>query len=66
MNRHPSQFLSLQKNRKCKCINKAVAKKSEKIEFIDVIQGYTQMSGINNSSYQKTLEIIKKEFTNCS
>ena len=57
----PSQFLSLQKNRKCKCINKAVAKKSEKIEFIDVIQGYTQMSGINNSSYQKTLEIIKKD-----
>ncbi|NBV93710.1 MAG: FkbM family methyltransferase [Proteobacteria bacterium] len=57
----PSQFLSLQKNRRCKCINKAVAKKSEKIEFIDVIEGYTQMSGINNSSYQKTLEIIKKD-----
>jgi FkbM family methyltransferase len=57
----PTQFLALQKNRKCKCINKAVAKKSEKIEFIDVIEGYTQMSGINNSSYQKTLEIIKKD-----
>ncbi|MEK0436664.1 MAG: hypothetical protein RLZZ530_630 [Pseudomonadota bacterium] len=57
----PSQFLSLQKNRRCKCINKAVAKKSEKIEFIDVIKGYTAMSGINNSSYQKTLEIIKKD-----
>lgn len=56
-----SQFLPLQKNRKCKCINKAVAKKNEKIEFIDVIEGYTQMSGINNSSYQKTLEIIKKD-----
>jgi len=57
----PTQFLALQKNRKCKCVNKAVAKKSEKIEFIDVIEGYTQMSGINNSSYQKTLEIIKKD-----
>ena len=57
----PSQFLALQKNRKCKCVNKAVAKKSEKIEFIDVIEGYTQMSGINNSSYQKTLEIINKD-----
>ena len=57
----PTQFLALQKNRKCKCINKAVAKKSEKIEFIDVVKGYTQMSGINNSSYQKTLEIIKKD-----
>jgi len=57
----PSQFLALQKNRKCKCVNKAVAKKSEKIEFIDVIEGYTQMSGINNPSYQKTLEIIKKD-----
>jgi FkbM family methyltransferase len=57
----PTQFLALQKNRKCKCVNKAVAKKSEKIEFIDVIEGYTQMSGINNSSYKKTLEIIKKD-----
>jgi FkbM family methyltransferase len=57
----PTQFLALQKNRKCKCVNKAVAKKSEKIEFIDVVKGYTQMSGINNSSYQKTLEIIKKD-----
>jgi FkbM family methyltransferase len=57
----PTQFLALQKNRKCKCINKAVAKKSEKIEFIDVVKGYTQMSGINNSSYQKTLEIINKD-----
>jgi len=57
----PSQFLALQKNRKCKCVNKAVAKKTEKIEFIDVIKGYTQMSGINNSSYQKTLEIINKD-----
>ena len=57
----PSQFLALQKNRKCKCVNKAVAKKSEKIEFIDVVKGYTQMSGINNSSYQKTLEIINKD-----
>jgi len=57
----PTQFLALQKNRKCKCVNKAVAKKSEKIEFIDVVKGYTQMSGINNSSYQKTLEIINKD-----
>jgi len=57
----PTQFLALQKNRKCKCVNKAVAKKTEKIEFIDVIKGYTQMSGINNSSYQKTLEIINKD-----
>lgn len=57
----PTQFLALQKNRKCKCVNKAVAKKSEKIEFIDVVKGYTQMSGINNSSYQKTLKIINKD-----
>lgn len=57
----PTQFLALQKNRKCKCVNKAVAKKSEKIEFIDVVKGYTQMNGINNSSYQKTLKIINKD-----
>jgi FkbM family methyltransferase len=56
-----NQFLILQKNRKCKCVNKAITKKNEKIEFIDVIKGYTQMSGINNSFYQKTLEIINQD-----
>ena len=56
-----NQFLLLQKNRKCKCVNKAITKKKEKIEFIDVIKGYTQMSGINNSFYQKTLEMINKD-----
>jgi len=55
------QFEFLQKNRNCKCINKAVTKKIEKKEFIDVIQGYTMMSGINDKSYQKTLDIINAD-----
>lgn len=56
-----NQFLSLSKNRNCRCINKAITSKNEKIEFVDVIKGYTQMSGVNNSLYQKTLEIINKD-----
>lgn len=56
-----NQFLLLKKNRKCECVNKAITGKKERIEFIDIIKGLTQMSGINNSHYQKTLEIINKD-----
>ena len=56
-----NQFLLLLKNRNCKCINKAITSKNEKIEFIDIIKGYTQMSGVNNSLYQRTLEMINKD-----
>jgi FkbM family methyltransferase len=56
------QFEYLQKNRSCQCVNKAVTKKIEKKEFIDVIQGYTMMSGIYDASYQKTLDIINADF----
>ena len=57
-----NQFSKLEKNRNCNCINKALSTKIEQKEFIDVIQGYTQMSGLNNSFYKKTLDKITKDF----
>ena len=57
-----NQFSKLEKNRNCNCINKALSTKIEQKEFIDVVQGYTQMSGLNNSSYKKTLDKITKDF----
>jgi FkbM family methyltransferase len=56
------QFAFLQKNRKCFCINAAITKNVGTKEFIDVIDGYTMMSGINDKSYYKgTLDIINKD-----
>jgi len=57
----PLQFSLLKKNRKCICINKAISKNTEKKEFIDIINGLTMMSGINNDQYQKTLQILDKD-----
>ena len=53
-----TQFKKLKKNRKCNCLNNAISTKNEKIEFIDVIEGLTQMSGLNIDSYKKSLEIV--------
>ena len=46
-----TQFDKLKKNRKCKVINKAIGVATEEVEFIDIIEGFTQMSGINNKKY---------------
>ena len=56
------QFAFLQKNRKCLCLNTAITKNAETKEFIDVIDGYTMMSGINDKSYYKaTLDTINQD-----
>ncbi len=53
-----SQFEKLQKNRRCKLMNYAVSEESKEVEFIDVIEGLTQMSGINNSFFERNKNII--------
>ena len=52
------QFEKLQKNRRCKLMNYAVSEESKEVEFIDVIEGLTQMSGINNSFFERNKNII--------
>jgi len=52
------QFAKLQKNRKCKCFNDAISDKIENVDFVEVLEGYVQMSGINSHSYKKTLQVI--------
>ena len=56
----PTQFDKLKKNRKCTLINKAISKSIEEVEFIDIIEGYKQMSGINNINYSKNFDRAKK------
>ena len=52
------QFEKLKKNRKCKILNEAVSHKIKEVEFIEVIEGLTQMSGINDNFYQRNMNII--------
>ena len=56
----PTQFNKLKKNRKCKLINKAISAAVEEVEFIDIVEGFTQMSGINNAEYNRNFERTKK------
>ena len=52
------QFNKLKKNRKCKLFNEAINSKEKDVEFIEVQEGLTQMSGIDDENY------ISKEFIN--
>ena len=56
-----NQYLKLTENRNNNCINKAISKTNEKLEFIDVVSGYKQMSGLNQSYYKDTLEILNSD-----
>ncbi len=44
------QYDKLKNNRKCKTVNKAISNKIKDVEFVEVIEGLTQMSGINNEN----------------
>ena len=54
------QFEKLKLNRKCHLINKAIATEEKEVEFLEVEEGYTQMSGILNEKYISE-ETIKKD-----
>ena len=56
----PLQFEKLKKNRNCKLVNVAIGSENKQVEFYEVIEGFTQMSGINNSNFKNSFERIKK------
>ena len=56
----PSQFEKLKKNRNCKLMNVAIGSENKQVEFYEVTEGFTQMSGINNSNFKNSFERIKK------
>ena len=45
------QYNKLKNNRTCKTINKAISNEIKDVEFLEVVEGLTQMSGINNENY---------------
>ena len=52
------QFEKLKKNRKCKVLNNAISDEVKEVEFIEVTEGLTQMSGINDSFFKRNINII--------
>ena len=54
----PLQFEKLKKNRNCKLMNIAIGSENKQVEFYEVIEGFTQMSGINNTNYQNSFNRI--------
>ena len=56
----PLHFEKLKKNRNCKLINLALGSENKQVEFYEVVEGFTQMSGINNLNFQNSFQRIKK------
>ena len=56
-----NQFTKLNNNRINECINTAVSDKIETLEFIDVVEGYTQMSGLNQESFKENYKLISSD-----
>ncbi len=54
------QFSKLKKNRKCKLFNETISSKEKEVEFMEVQEGLTQMSGINDVNFAAR-EIIDKD-----
>ena len=53
------QYEKLKNNRNCKILNKAISNSIVEVDFVEVIEGLTQMSGIKNENYTAE-NIIKK------
>ena len=58
-----TQFKKLSKNRNCKVLNEAISSTEKEVEFIEVVDGLTQMSGINDEYYSSKSIIENNENT---
>tara|TARA_X000000950_G_scaffold65785_1_gene80934 strand:+ start:2384 stop:3244 length:861 start_codon:yes stop_codon:yes gene_type:complete len=56
-----TQFSKLKNNRSNKCINTAVSNEKETLEFIDVVEGYSQMSGLNQEYFRENYKLISSD-----
>ena len=56
-----TQFGFLQKNRTCQTINKAVGFADDTVEFIEVVEGLMQMSGVNSKEFAETKSFVEKD-----
>ena len=55
------QFLKLEKNRNCDTVKAVISSRVEEVEFVEITQGLTQMSGISSEIYSTSLAFIEKD-----
>jgi len=55
----PTQFKKLKQNRNCQLLNAVLCSTKKEVEFFEVTEGFTQMSGVNNLNYQNSYNRIK-------
>ncbi len=55
------QFEKLSKNRNCKVLNEAISSTEKDVEFIEVVEGLTQMSRINDEDNSANMTIENDE-----
>ena len=58
-----TQFGLLQKNRTCQTINKAVGFADDTVEFIEVVEGLMQMSGVDSKEFAGTKSFVENDKT---
>ena len=56
-----TQFGFLQKNRTCQTINKAVGFADDTVEFIEVVEGLMQMSGVDSKEFAGTKSFVEND-----
>ncbi len=57
----PTQFAHAQAARRCPCLQVAVADRAGEAEFLDIQEGYTQMSGLTESYAQNLRETVEND-----
>ena len=56
-----TQFGFLQKNRTCQTINKAVGFDDDTVEFVEVVEGLMQMSGVDSKEFARTKSFVEND-----
>ncbi|MDC0116178.1 FkbM family methyltransferase [Octadecabacter sp.] len=56
-----AQIEKAQKSRTCPCIQVAIAASEGQAEFIEIVEGYTQMSGLASSYDKKLLSTVRND-----
>lgn len=56
-----TQFGFLQKNRSCQTINRAVGFADDTVEFIEVVEGLLQMSGVDSKEFADSKSLVEND-----
>ena len=56
-----TQYKFLEKNRRCKTVNKAVGFSGDNVEFVEVVEGPAMLSGVNSEDFAMTKTFLDND-----